>query len=286
MLEATFYGVRGSTPCSCAATAEIGGNTSAVLIQIPDCRPILLDIGTGARYAGKDLVAAGLGADVVVLVTHLHWDHVQGLPFFAPVLNSESRIDLVGPSQDDMTLRAALDTFVRPPLFPVDRSILPASIQVTETSFARFEVDRAMVTVRPVPHCGATNGYRIDAPECASIAYLPDHQQPTDGSMRPTEDVIALCADVDVLVHDCQYSAEHFADRPDWGHSTPEFAVAVARHCGARRLVLTHHDPTSDTAAIERLANEAAGYAGSEIEVVAAHEGLRVRSGVGAAVAR
>ncbi len=285
MLAATFYGVRGSTPCSCAATAEIGGNTSAVLVQVSDTEPILLDVGTGARYAGRDLTNAGLDKAVTLLVSHLHWDHLQGLPFFSPVLTAGSQINLVGPKQDcDQSLAQVLDAMFSPPVFPVERRQLPCEISVTETSFATFEVGRALITVRPVPHCGATNGYRIDGPAGGSIAYLPDHQQPLDGSNLPTDDVIDLCAGVDLLVHDCQYSDEMFSSRSDWGHSTPAFAAAVARSSGARRLVLTHHDPSSTTETVERLGNEAAEHAGSGIEVIVATEGAVLKSGLAVTV--
>ncbi len=286
MLSATFYGVRGSTPCSCPSTAEVGGNTSAVLLQVSDTDPILLDVGTGARYAGRDLAAAGLDRNVTILVTHLHWDHLQGLPFFAPILTQGASINLVGPHQESGTLTEVLDAMFGPPVFPVACRSLPSELTITETSCDTFEVGRALITVRPVPHCGSTNGYRVDGPAGGSLAYLPDHQQPLDGSNEPCDDVIDLCAGVDMLVHDCQYSDEMFAARSDWGHSTPSFAAAVARRSGARRLVLTHHDPSSNSEVVERLGNEAARHAGSGIEVIVATEGAVLRSGLAMSVQR
>ncbi len=281
MLNISFYGVRGSTPCSCSSTREIGGNTACVVVEPEGEAPIVLDLGTGLRYYGERLVAQGVSAFVgTALLTHLHWDHVQGIPFFTPLLNPGSNLRLVGPPQTGSTLAAEIESFVKPPLFPVHLDVLPGCVEFVETdSTQQIDVGSCTITTAPVPHCGATNGYRIQN-SIGSVAYISDHQQPSDGSFRVTDEVVELCQDVDVLIHDAQYSAEEFSGRLDWGHSTPDYALEVARVSGAKRLVLFHHDPTHSDAWVKDTEAEIAARAEAHgIEVIAAYEGLQLTSG-------
>ena len=280
MLKISFYGVRGSTPCSCSSTREIGGNTACVVVESDDDDPIVLDLGTGLRYYGEQLDAAGVEAFVgTALVTHLHWDHVQGIPFFRPLLHPDSQLTFVGPPQPGSTLAAQVERFVKPPLFPVPLDVLPGRVEFVETTSEALEVGNCTVTAAPVPHCGDTNGYRIQN-AIGSVAYISDHQQPIDGSFSVSPDVVELCRDVDVLIHDAQYSADEFSDRLDWGHSTPEYALAVAKASGAQRLVLFHHDPSHSDEWVRQTEARLAAEAASEgIEVIAAFEGLQLTSG-------
>ena len=281
MLTATFYGVRGSTPCSCDGTRAFGGNTSCVLVEVDGEAPIILDLGTGARYLGLDLLARYAGSDVpfraTALVTHLHWDHIQGTPFFKPLLTAGARLDIVGPVQDGSSLAAEFTQFVRPPVFPVSLDQLPGQVCFRDAGNESLTVGSATITVFDVPHVGATNGYRIDAGG-GSLAYLSDHQQPLDGSLDVPDHILESCRDVDVLIHDAQYDAAELAQRQDWGHCTPEYALELARRCRARRLVLFHHDPTHDDdwicAAVARVQRQA----GPELTVMGAFEGLRITS--------
>lgn len=285
MLSATFYGVRGSTPCSGESTRHFGGNTSCVLVEIPGEAPIICDLGTGLRYLGLDLVrrprwsgTASDGFRATALVSHLHWDHIQGTPFFKPLLADGTVLDIIAPRQGDSTVESEFYRFVRPPVFPVALEQLPGDVRFRDTTDDVLELGSAIVRCFEVPHVGPTNGYRIDVGS-ASLAYISDHQQPMDGSLDVQESLVAACRGVDILVHDAQFDAVEFDQRPDWGHCTPEFALELARRCGARRLVLFHHDPAHDDdwvrAAVARTQLEA----GPEIEVIGAAEGLRLRSG-------
>lgn len=281
MLNISFYGVRGSTPCSCDATRQIGGNTACVVVQAEGELPIVLDMGTGLRYYGEALEAAGTPAfQGTALVTHLHWDHVQGIPFFKPLLHPDSKLRFIGPPQTDSTLAEEVAKFVTPPLFPVRLNALPGTVDFVETDGSTvISAGSCTITTASVPHCGETNGYRIQN-SIGSVAYISDHQQPADGSFSVAPEVIELCRDVDVLIHDAQYSAEEFESRADWGHSTPQYALEVAKAVGAKRLVLFHHDPShSDewVRAAERTIAEAGAVLG--IDVVAAYEGLQLTSG-------
>lgn len=281
MLNISFYGVRGSTPCSCSSTREIGGNTACVVIEPEGEPPIVLDLGTGLRYYGEELEAKGVSAFVgTALLTHLHWDHVQGIPFFKPLLDPQSNLRLIGPPQAGSTLAEEVGSFVKPPLFPVHLDVLPGCVEFVESDTPQsIEAGSCTITAAAVPHCGATNGYRIQN-SIGSVAYISDHQQPPDGSFAVADEVVELCRDVDVLIHDAQYSAEEFAGRIDWGHSTPEYALEVARASGAKRLVLFHHDPSHSDEWVRRTEADIAAQAAADgIEVIAAYEGLRLRSG-------
>jgi phosphoribosyl 1,2-cyclic phosphodiesterase len=247
-----------------------------VLVESPSTDPILLDLGTGLRFAGQTLPPDG-PVQAHALVTHLHWDHVQGLPFFTPLLRASARLDVWGPDQATETLGEAFERFMGPPYFPVSVADLPGHV-----AFHRFDDERrviggAEVLARRVPHVGPTNGYRITVGD-VSIAYVPDHQQPVDGSLDISDEVLELCDGVDLLIHDAQYTPEEFTAKSTWGHCTVEFALSVAASAGARRLVLFHHDPSHGDDMVDRLLAEARAHPLAEKldEVLAAHEGLTI----------
>lgn len=235
----------------------------------------MLDLGTGLRFWGEtvDPDAPFVGS---ALVTHIHWDHVQGLPFFTPVLRPGARLDVYGPPQPEHgSLADAFDEFMRPPFFPVTLSDLPGEIRFQETWDEDLELDGAKVKVRSVPHVGRTNGYRVEMGG-ASVAYLSDHQMPADGSHEVPDSVLELCDGVDLLIHDAQYTREEFPAKCTWGHCTPDYAVHVAEKAGVRTLALFHHDPSHNDADVDRMLSGARDLAqGTMIgEVIAAHEGL------------
>ncbi len=279
MLTVSFYGVRGSTPCPCEENRRYGGNTACVALERPGADPIVLDLGTGLRPFGEAW-PADRPFRGTALVTHLHWDHVQGLPFFGPILKPGSRLDVYGPVEDGVGLRAAFDQFMRPPFFPVQIEALPGEIVFHDAGPGSFSVGDAQVTVASVPHVGETNGYRVDAGG-VSVAYVSDHQQPGPDRLDVAPEVLELCRGVDLLIHDAQYDADDFARKATWGHCTVRYAVAVAAAAGAKRLALFHHDPAHDDAALEALLDQArsAAEGTSVTEVILAAEGLSVALG-------
>ncbi|MEO1063143.1 MAG: MBL fold metallo-hydrolase [Actinomycetota bacterium] len=266
-----FLGVRGSTPSPGEATSGYGGNTSCVGVLPDDAPPMVLDLGTGLRRLSEGPMRA------IALVTHLHFDHVQGLPFCAGLLHHGAQIDIYGPPQEQGSLRDAFEQFVRPPLFPVQLDHLPGEYRFHEVDEERFEVAPGVeVEARRVPHPGPTNGYRIEC-DGASLAYIPDHQEPTD-PLDVAPGVLELAREVDLLIHDAQYTPEEFARKSDWGHCTVEFAVGVALQARARRLALFHHDPSHSDGLIDVMvsgARECAARFGS-LDVFAAREGAEV----------
>jgi len=274
MVNVTFWGVRGSTPCPCDANKRYGGNTACVSVEAPGQDPILFDLGTGLRFFGESLPADEVFHGIS-LVTHLHWDHVQGLPFFTPINRPGAHLTICG-RHDEGTLAEAFEDFMRPPYFPVRPGDLCGEITFRDTDDESFKFGRARITAANVPHTGATNGYRVEL-DGFTIAYISDHQQPTDSeAIEPS--VLALCDGADLVIHDAQYEPHEFAVKSDWGHCTVEYAVRVAAEAGAKRLALFHHDPSHGDEIIDRLLLEAKAFAeGTSVtEVIAAAEGTTV----------
>lgn len=243
MVTVTFWGVRGSVPSPGPATSRYGGNTACVVVEAGGGEaPIVLDLGTG-------LIAWGATQPGPVraraLLSHLHWDHVQGLHHFAPLDRAGTEIEVLGPSP------ARLLEAVRPPLFPVGLDERAGTVRFVDVDDEKLVLGSAQVLVRRVPHRGRTNGYRIDW-RGTSVAYVSDHQAPL-ALDRVDDAVLELADGVELLVHDAQYTEEEFRARPDWGHSTIDYAVLVARESGAHRLALFHHDPARTDDELDRL---------------------------------
>jgi len=279
-LRIKFYGVRGSTPCSCLENQRIGGNTACVVVTGEGFGPIVLDLGTGLRFWGAELEATnrpdGTPFSATALVSHLHWDHIQGLPFFQPMHWAQTQLHVIGPPQDNgLGLGEAFDTFLCPPVFPVSVAQLAATTTFGEAGSEPIELGAATVTCRDVPHVGPTVGYRIEAGG-VSVAYVSDHQQPGCLSTEVAESVLDLCAGVDLLIHDAQYTDPEFTERFDWGHCTTDYAVEVAAQADVKRLALYHHDPSHDDEMVEDLVRKSAAVAASrgDFEVFAAAEGM------------
>lgn len=285
-LNVTFHGVRGSTPCSCEANRRHGGNTACVALETADSEPIVFDLGTGFRFFGETQTDDG-SFRAHALVTHLHWDHVQGLPFCVPLNRSGARLDVYGPPQDGVSVAEAFEEFMRPPYFPVRVGDLIGDIEFHTIDADDLAIGDAKVRARYVPHIGPTFGYRVELAG-ATVAYLSDHQQPLDGSFEVAPEVLELADGVDLLIHDAQYTDEEWALKSHWGHCTVDYALHVAREAGVRRLALFHHDPAHSDEVIDGFmpaVREQADRLGIE-EVLAASEGLTISLGRVTAAAR
>ncbi len=259
-MRITYFGVRGSCPCSSDRYRRYGGNTSCVLVEVDGEPPLIIDLGTGLRARGSTCgpswrpTGAPLAANV--LLSHLHYDHVLGLPFFSPMRHPEAIVDVYGPAQEGGPLEEILASMVRPPFFPVHMSQFQGSFRFHDLEGSdEFAIGAVKVKVRPILHVGHTLGFRLEV-DGQVLAYLSDHQAPLD--LRTVEpNVLELCDGADLLLHDAQYTEEEFADLSDWGHSTANYAVQVAREAGVKRLTLFHHDPSHSDDEIDRMLEEA-----------------------------
>lgn len=272
-MQVTFYGVRGSTPCHGDDTHKYGGNTSCVAVRIPGEQPIMFDLGTGARYFGATQTAPFKGS---VLLSHLHWDHTQGLPFFTPILKPGAELDIYAPQQDDgRPLSRVFEEMIRPPVFPVTIAQFAGVVRYHELNDDDFTIGGVTVRSRLVPHLGPTLGYRLEW-QGRSVAYISDHQQPHDGSHSVTQGARDLAQGVDLLIHDSQYTLAEFPMKNNWGHCTVDYAMWLAQECGVKTLALFHHDPTRTDADLDELHRAVTFSDGDGPRVIAAREGLVV----------
>ena len=278
-MQVTFFGVRGSTPCNGDNIAMYGGNTSCVAVHVPGEPPLFFDVGTGARYFGATQLQDGTFRGTCLL-SHLHWDHTQGLPFFSPLLHAGSELDVYAPAQEDgRPVGDVINAVIRPPLFPVTIDQLPGLVRFHDTGDDEFQIGSVKVISRLVPHVGPTLGYRIEW-HGLSVAYLSDHQQPYDGSFSISDGAREIAEGADLLIHDSQYTVHEFEQKATWGHCTIDYAVWLAQHCGVSRLALFHHDPSRTDTALDEVARCAVAAGGKKgVEVFAAYEGLTVDLG-------
>ncbi len=277
-MRLTFFGVRGSCPCSSDRYRRYGGNTSCVLVELDGERPLIIDLGTGLRVLGErlasSLASSGTPLEATALLTHLHYDHVLGLPFFAPIRDPGAVLEVYGPSQEGRALQEVLVGMVEPPFFPVAMADFRGELRCHDLDGpTEFAVGRFRVKAVSVRHIGHTLGFRIESGS-RSLAYISDHQAPID-QHTVDEHVLELCDGVDLLMHDAQYTESEFATMSSWGHSTEEYAVRVAVESGVRRLCLFHHDPAHSDEQVDAMLDNARLLASKHglDEVCAAAEG-------------
>jgi len=274
-VRVAFHGVRGSTPVAGPGYGRYGGHSSCVTVESEGEAPLVLDLGTGFSTYGCRVEGEFHGS---VLLTHLHWDHVMGLPFFVPLHQAESTLLVYGPRQTEGSLSQAFEDLMRPPYFPIRPQELPGKVDFVDVSEDDFPLGQAKVRSRWVRHNGPTLGFRVELGG-TTIAYIPDHGQGCshgDPDDYVPDAVLELCDGVDLLIHDAQHTLEEYRSHRHWGHSTPNYAVRVAREAGAARLVLFHHDPRHTDDIIDDIARDALEYSRNlgGADVIAAQEGL------------
>ncbi|HXU71161.1 MAG TPA: MBL fold metallo-hydrolase [Polyangia bacterium] len=273
MMRVRFWGVRGSIAAAGPETAQVGGNTSCVEVRVDAADGhgetlLILDAGTGLRRLGESLRAP---VDAHLFLSHLHWDHIQGFPFFGPAYAPGNKLTLHAPERcaPDGHVRAALDAQMRAPHFPVGLDAMRASLSFRAVAAgAQLAIGPATVQAAAAKHPNGCLAYRVSAGG-RSVVYATDTEH--DGSGGIDRDLLELARGADVLVYDAQYTAEEYAGKRGWGHSTAEEGARLAEAAGVGQLVLYHHDPTHDDWQIARI--EAATRARFP-NTVAAREGL------------
>ena len=303
-MRVRFWGTRGSIATPGPDTIRYGGNTSCVEVTTSCGACFILDCGTGARALGAALMArATKPLTATILLSHTHWDHIQGFPFFAPLFVPGNRIVVCGPEGSGGSLRQVLSGQMEFTYFPVEIDQLPATITFQELAEGVHEFDGVRVLAQYLHHPAMTLGYRIEA-DGAALVYLCDHEpfsetlwhehpvqsqvesvQHKEDNHRYTESIVhagdrrhaRFMADAGLVIHDAQYTPEEYPPKKNWGHSTYEYAVALAAAAGVRQLVLTHHDPLHDDGFVDEIEKRARGYAeqlGVPVAVCCAYEGL------------
>jgi phosphoribosyl 1,2-cyclic phosphodiesterase len=267
-----FLGVRGSTPAPGEAFVRYGGHTSCVALAHGDGPPtLLLDAGVGIRRASA--LWARRPFEGTIALSHLHWDHVHGLPFFRAADHDESRVDVLLPVQDDGDALEVLARGMSPPHFPVRPDELRGTWSFS-TLTDPVEVEGFTLRVAEIPHKGGrTLGLRV-SDGASSVAYLPDHC-PTalgpgpDGLGERHASALELCEGADLLIHDAQLVASEVPAQAHFGHACVEYGIDLARAAGAARVVPFHHGPDRDDDALDAIAARVASP-----DVLFAHEAL------------
>ncbi len=285
-MQIRFWGTRGSIAKPGPGTVRYGGNTSCVEVRSAGGTLLVLDCGTGAHALGQALVASGNGPTRGhLLITHTHWDHIQGLPFFAPLFVPDHEWDIYGPRGLSQSLREVLAGQMQHPYFPVTVDGFAATVRYHDLVDGSLDIGDVRITARYLNHTVLTLGYRLH--DDAELVYATDYEPhlpelaltgytPTGGR---DDDHVSFLQDADLVIHDCQYTAAEYPEKQGWGHSTVEFVVDAARAARVRRLALFHHDPNRDDDAIDRLvadARQRLDQAGSTLEVFAAAEGQMI----------
>lgn len=266
-----LLGVRGATPAPGADFVRYGGHTSCVAVRPEggDRPTLVLDAGTGLRDLTSRL--DGDAFDGSIVLSHLHWDHMQGLPFFSAGNREAAHVDLYVPEQDGRSGRDLLAQSFSPPSFPIAPEGLHGAWVFHGLGAGRHEIEGFAVTAVDVEHKGGrTFGLRVED-ERGSVAYLPDHA-PAAGI---SDDLMAMLDGVDVLVHDGQFLDRERPVAVDYGHATVEDSIDLARVCGAGTLVLFHHSPSRTDTALHEIATWAPGLAAG-LPVVVAREGMTI----------
>ncbi len=244
----SFWGVRGSTPTVDRATMRYGGNTPCVELTTPDGTRFILDCGTGLRMLsnGYTPAANGGGLNAHIFVTHYHWDHIQGLPFFNGLYSPRNHFHFYSFRSDFLgrdSLKRVLEAQMALPYFPIDLSAMSAQREFTELSGGdRLVIGDTSVTACWLNHPQGCLGFRFDTPD-GSIVYATDNEP---GRKEFDATLLELCAGADVLINDAQFTPEQLAnERKGWGHSSWQASVCLAKLAGVRHLILFHHDPDS-----------------------------------------
>lgn len=281
----TFWGTRGTIPSPGAHTARYGGNTACVEVRGADGHLVILDAGTGIRGLGKRLAAEETrdGVRAHIVLSHAHWDHIQGLPYFAPFFRRGNVITVWGPKQGDVGMEAILRQLMQPVVFPVPLDALAATLEVKHVNADPMVTEGCTITSMRVRHPAVTLGYRLAMPDGTSVAYVTDDELGPAGDYevgpRWRERFVRFIGGADLLIHDATYTPLEYETHAGWGHSTFVEAVELAREAEVKRLALFHHEPEHSDEATDEIAEQAREIGAKSrcpTEIVAAAEGLQI----------
>jgi phosphoribosyl 1,2-cyclic phosphodiesterase len=255
-MQITFWGTRGSIASPGPNTVRYGGNTSCVEVRLDNGTLLVLDAGTGLR-ALVERLGKHAPIRVYLFLSHLHWDHIQGLPFFAPAYVKGTEIYIVGPPGGQVSLEQRLYDQMRCPYFPIPMPAMAATMHFVELAEGHvFALPDATIEAHALNHPGQSLGYRLTA-EDKVVVYASDHEPfgkaSTSHHLTQPPHISPLMQKADLLIHDAQYTPSDYPQHVGWGHSTYLDALHTAQQTQAKRLALFHHDPSRSDRDIDRI---------------------------------
>jgi phosphoribosyl 1,2-cyclic phosphodiesterase len=277
-MRVTFYGVRGSIATPGQSTVRYGGNTVCVDVRLADGTVLVLDAGTGIRELGRALLTGGNPSPIHLMITHAHWDHIIGLPFFGPIWRKATRLvlhPLATQAQEKLRHNSILFDEIH---FPVRAADIPAKIDLVDPNEARWRIGSAQVSRVQLNHPGGAQGFRVDDSDGASLCYMTDNELSPPGP--PTTSLPALakfCRGTGLLIHDAQYVESDMPAKLGWGHSLVSDVLELGQQAEARTLALFHHEPERDDDALDRIGAAGAAWLkgkGDTTQLLVAREGL------------
>jgi phosphoribosyl 1,2-cyclic phosphodiesterase len=282
-----FWGVRGSLPAPARENMRYGGNTSCVEVR-SDGQLLILDGGSGIRSLGDELLRTSDSkrTEGTLFFSHTHWDHIQGLPFFAPGYSAKNHFQIFSAPGSGWRLQRALENQMSPPHFPVGLREMHGLGEIEELSGESVTLGNLHVRTTQLNHPGGCVGFRIET-SSASLGYLPDHEpyaegpNEIDGATAAHRRLVEFLRDLDVLILDTQYTAAEYAQRVGWGHGCVSNSVRLGIEANVGRLILFHHDPSHDDEQIDEMVETARRVAaGSSLIVDAASESAALTVGL------
>ncbi len=255
-MKIRLWGVRGSTPTPEKGNGRYGGNTTCVEVRLDNNTLIILDCGSGARALGKSLgnEFESRPLEAYVFLTHFHWDHIQGIPFFLPLYKQGNTVLFHSVRRPGFELQRIVEGVMGSPYFPVEMGAMPAKRRFIELDETPVIINGAVISAAPLHHPQGSAGYRIEADN--RVFVLATDTEP--GSPHHDRALGALAQDADLLLYDSQYTPRQLeGEKKGWGHGTWQEGVRIARQSGVKRLALFHHDPDSDDAFVDRLVCQA-----------------------------
>ncbi len=283
-LRLQFWGTRGSIPSPGPTTVRYGGNTPCVEVRTSAGWLIVLDAGTGIRELGRSLMEQANGAPIEgdIFLSHAHWDHIQGFPFFAPIFMRGNRFTIWGPRAPEPAIEQAVRDQMSATVFPVPFDKLQASVEFRHLHEGLHQGSGYDVRAMLVRHPGGALGYRFTAGDgSGALVYVPDNEiggaAADDTSQGSRDALVAFAAGARVLVHDATYTAAEYKRHRGWGHSAYDDVVQLALEARVERLVLFHHHPERTDDELDRHVQQCralAGGRGSGLTIIAAAEGM------------
>lgn len=273
-MKVTCWGTRGSIATPGPETARYGGNTTCIDVLLDSGTRLIFDAGTGIRRLGHILMQRGVPVDLSLYITHAHWDHIQGFPFFGPAYAPGNRLSIYGCPQSEQRIAESIVDQMQSIHFPVNFNAMQADITFHDFNTQTIRNPEVKVTCAPINHPGGGVGYRLEEDD-KTLVFVPDNDLTPSDSDPVFTRFVDFCQGADLLMHDSQFTPEEYAKFPTWGHSDYTRTARLAVAAGVKRLALFHHDPEHSDLMVDEMVDNARAViraAGARIECFGAKE--------------